>query len=82
MTKITEVYSTRRNRTSRPFLYEPFTKLATFRVGLLLVGWGWWRIRFKWYGVKTFVLGICSFLIGVILWVYSIPALFDWSTQF
>jgi len=52
---------------------------ATPLAGFFFVGWGWWRIRFRWYGVWSFILGICSFIIGAILWAYSIPSLLDWS---
>jgi hypothetical protein len=45
--------------------------ITTFLAGVFFLGWGWWRVRFRWYGVQSFVLGLCSLLIGVILIAYG-----------
>jgi hypothetical protein len=61
---------------------RPFKELAAIAAGFLFVGWGWWRIRFEWYGIKTFILGLCSFTVGVILWMYGISHFLEWSKKF
>src|SRR5260370_32226851 len=60
----------------------PLKELSAFLGGFLFIGWGWWRIKFRWYGARDFILGIFSFIIGVMLWAYGIDGLLEWSTQF
>ena len=59
----------------------PLSKLLAFFTGLLLFGYGWWRVRLSSYNATQFIIGFCSAIVGVILLMYGFDGLLTWRLE-